>query len=194
MFFLKMQQLQINVLWLIVLTYSGRRQRTSRSNDSRIIFLSLPLINSNRNIGTTNRLPSFRHSIALIFIVVRIVTMNGAFDRRFRRSLEISKNKSSSDQRAFSTASSSFRRTRFLRCGNRSNKESCYALSLCITPKRCAHQNIQMRAYRHTQRPFVLYSHDIEKYVNLKKKNICIYHMYMYICIFLAYVHYVYIT
>lgn len=92
-FFLTMQQLRINVSWLIILTYSGRRQRTSRSNDSRIIFLSLPLINSNINIGTTYRLPSLRHSIALIFIVVRIVTMNGAFDRRFRRSPEISKRK-----------------------------------------------------------------------------------------------------
>lgn len=65
------------------------------------------------------------------------------------------------------------------------------------TKKHCTHTRVcAVRARADIQRPFVLYSHDIEKYVNLKKIYISYVYTYIYVymyihCICALCIHYV---
>lgn len=167
-----------------------------------ILHLSSTLININRNVRYDEssaifllRDPSLWFFVSSNFVANQWRVRSTPSDRP----LEISKREIPSIiTRALSpTGFLSFPTDFDLFGAIKSNKESCYALSLCMTQKRCTDTHAYSRihtpirtyvhTHTHTQRLFLLYFHDIEKYVNLKKIYIyiiciCIYlYVYMYI-------------
>lgn len=169
-------------------TMGGVNERVISNDSNEILHLSSTLINRNvrynESIAISLRDPSLWFS--WFFLEFRSESMKMAFDRLFRPSSRNFEKRNPFDYiaRSLLQVFSPFQQIRFSSVRSNQTKNRVmpflYVWHKSVAQHACAH----ILTFTRTQRPFLLYFHDIEKYVNLKK--IYIYHMYMHIpiCIY----------
>lgn len=173
-------------------TMGGVNERVISNDSNEILHLSSTLINRNvrynESIAISLRDPSLWFS--WFFLEFRSESMKMAFDRLFRPSSRNFEKRNPFDYiaRSLLQVFSPFQQIRFSSVRSNQTKNRVmpflYVWHKSVAQHACAHILTHTLTFTRTQRPFLLYFHDIEKYVNLKK--IYIYHMYMHIpiCIY----------